>query len=104
MTMFAIIETGGKQYVVREGEKLKVEKLPQNVGESVVFDKVLLIVDGDNIELGKPYLKKTIEADITNQGRNKKIKMLRYHSKTRRRRRKGHRQHFTEVKVKSIKK
>ena len=104
MTMFAIIETGGKQYVVREGEKLKVEKLPQNVGESVVFDKVLLIVDGDNIELGKPYLKKTIEADITTQGRNKKIKMLRYHSKTRRRRRKGHRQHFTEVKVKSIKK
>ena len=102
--MFAVIETGGKQYVVREGEKLKIEKLPKNVGESIVFEKVLLIVDGEKIELGKPYLEKTVEAEIATQGRGKKIKMLRYHSKTRRRRRKGHRQHFTEVKIKSIKK
>ncbi len=103
--MIAVIETGGKQYLVGAGQKLKIEKLPEEEGGSVVFDKVLLIIDGDTVLVGKPYLKGvTVEADIARQGRLRKIKILRYHSKTRRRRRKGHRQHFTEVAIKSIKK
>jgi large subunit ribosomal protein L21 len=104
VTMFAVIETGGKQYIVAEGDNLKIEKLPKAEGDTVTFDKVLLISDGDKIELGKPYLDKTVEADISKQGRGRKIRIMRYHSKTRHRRRKGHRQHFTEVKIKSIKK
>lgn len=103
--MFAVIETGGKQYLVSSGAKIKIEKLPEETGGTVVFDKVLLIADNDAISIGKPYITgTTVEAVVTRQGRAKKIHMLRYHSKTRRRRRKGHRQHFTEVEIKSIKK
>jgi large subunit ribosomal protein L21 len=104
-SQFAVIETGGKQYFVSSGTKVKVEKLPVDTGGTVVFDKVLLLVDGDKITIGKPYITgMTIEAGVVGQGRAKKIRILRYHSKTRRRRRKGHRQHFTEIEVKSIKK
>lgn len=103
--MFAVIETGGKQYIVESGKKLNIEKLPKAEGDSVVFDKVLLIADGDNVTVGKPYIAgMSVEADVVQQGRAKKIRMLRYHSKTRRRRRKGHRQPFTKVAIKSIKK
>ncbi len=103
--MFAVIETGGKQYIVGENQKLKIEKLPAKVGESVVFNKVLLIADGGTVKIGKPYLEGvSVEADLRAQGRAKKIHILRYHSKTRRRRHKGHRQPFSEVEIKSIKK
>jgi large subunit ribosomal protein L21 len=103
--MFAVIETGGKQYIVEAGEKLKVEKLPVDTGGVVTFDKVLLISDGTVVTVGKPYIAgMTVEAEVERQGRNKKIRMMRYHSKTRRRRRKGHRQSFTEVAIKTIKK
>ncbi len=103
--MFAVIETGGKQYLVGDNQKLRIEKLPSKEGESVMFDKVLLIVDGESVKVGKPYLSGvSVEAEIALQGRAKKIKMMRYHSKTRRRRRKGHRQPFTEVAIKTVKK
>jgi large subunit ribosomal protein L21 len=102
---FAVIETGGKQYLVSDGTKVKIEKLPVDAGGVVVFDKVLLIADGGKITVGKPYIVgMSIEAEVIQQGRAKKIRMMRYHSKTRRRRRKGHKQHFTEIKVKSVKK
>ncbi|KKU53161.1 MAG: 50S ribosomal protein L21 [Candidatus Ryanbacteria bacterium RIFCSPLOWO2_12_FULL_47_9c] len=103
--MFAVIETGGKQYIVGENQKLKIEKLPLKAGEQVVFGKVLLLADGENIKIGKPYLEGiSVEASLVAQGRGKKIRILRYHSKTRRRRRKGHRQPFSEVEIKSINK
>src|SRR3989344_5352503 len=103
--MFAVIETGGKQYIVGENQKLKIEKLPLKAGEQVVFGKVLLLADGDNIKIGKPSLVGTsIEASLAPQGRGKKIRILRNHTKPRRRRRKGHRQPFSEVEIKSIKK
>ena len=103
--MFAVIETGGKQYVVESGVKLKIEKLPVDVGGVVSFDKVLLISDGESVTVGKPYIAgMVVEADVLQQGRARKIQMMRYHSKTRRRRRKGHRQPFTEVAIKTIKK
>lgn len=104
-SQFAVIETGGKQYLVSSGTKVKVEKLQVDTGGTIVFDKVLLLVDGEKVTIGKPYIAgMRVEAGVASQGRAKKIRMLRYHSKTRRRRRKGHRQHFTEIEVKSIKK
>ncbi len=100
--MFAIIETGGKQYKVSAGQRLKIEKLPQNEGEAVSFDKVLLVADDAATEIGKPYLEAKVEAVVVRQARAKKINIMRYHSKTRRRRRKGHRQHFTEIQITDI--
>lgn len=101
--MFAVIETGSKQYLVSENDKIKVEKLPQEEGAKVVFDKVLLVSDQKKATVGKPYVKGAkVEAEVIKQGRGKKIKMLKYKSKTRQRRRKGHRQEYTEVAIKKI--
>lgn len=98
---FSIIQTGGKQYKVSSGQKLKIEKLEVKDGDSVVFDKVLLIADGDNVKIGTPYLSgEKVGAKVLKQGRDKKKIVFRYHSKTRYRKKKGHRQHFTEVEIK----
>lgn len=103
MAKFAIIETGGKQYLIGDGATLAIEKLPAEEGGKVVFDKVLLTVDGDKVNVGKPFLSgEKIEATVTKQGRGRKIRIMRYHSKTRHRRRQGHRQPFTQVKVKTL--
>lgn len=95
---FSIIQTGGKQYKIAQGQKLKVEKLEAEIGDSVVFDKVLLIVDGENVKIGTPYVEGAkVEAKILEQGRDKKKIVFKYHSKTRYRKKKGHRQSFTEA-------
>jgi len=97
---FSIIETGGKQYKVSDGQKLKVEKLEAEAGDSIVFDKVLLVVDGENIKIGTPYVEGAkVEAKISKQGRDKKKIVFKYHSKTRYRKKKGHRQSFTEAEI-----
>ena len=100
--MFSIIETGGKQYKVKEGDKIKVEKLDGEAGTEVVFDKVLLkMSDEDKVEIGQPYLKDVkVIGEITNQGRNKKLIVYKYKPKKRERTKKGHRQMFTEVLIK----
>ncbi len=98
--MFAIIQTGGKQYKVSSKQKIKIEKLNAQAGDSFNFDKVLLIADGDDVKIGAPYVEGAkVEAKILKQGRDKKKIIFRYHSKTRHRRKKGHRQHFTEVEI-----
>ena len=100
--MFAVIETGGKQYRVSPGTKIKVEKLASE-GEAFVFDKVLLVSDSKELKIGKPYLEGSkVEAKVLGQGRAKKKIVFRYHSKTRYRKKKGHRQPFTEVEVTKI--
>ena len=97
---FAIIQTGGKQYKVSSGAKLKIEKLNVQTGDSVVFDKILLTADGEDIKIGTPYIEGAkIEGKILKQGRDKKKIVFRYHSKTRYRKKKGHRQSYTEVKI-----
>lgn len=102
--MFAIIETGGKQYRVAPGQKLKVEKLEAKDGDSLVFDKVLLVADGENVKIGTPLVNGAkVEARLVKQGRSKKVIVFKYHSKTRYRKKKGHRQNFTEVEVTAIK-
>lgn len=94
--MIAIIETGGKQYLVKEGDKIKVEKLTGNVGDTITFDKVLYR-DGS---VGKPYISSaSVSGKVLKQGRGKKIHVLKYKAKSKYRRKIGHRQHFTEVEI-----
>lgn len=106
--MFAIIKTGGKQYKVSEGdvlivEKLEVEGLPAQAGESVTFDQVLLATDGDSITLGKPMINgASVTAKILEQGKGDKKMVFRYKSKTRQRKKKGHRQPFTKIQITKI--
>lgn len=105
--MFAVIETGGKQYKVFPGQKIKVEKLnvPQGGDANLFLDKVLLVADGENnIKIGAPYVDGAkVEAKVLKQGRHKKVIVFKYHSKTRYHKKKGHRQHFTELEIVSIK-
>lgn len=97
---FSIIETGGKQYRVSAGQSLKVEKLEVEAGSTLVFDKVLLKKVGDSVEIGQPYLEgEKVEASVVGQVRGDKKIVFRFHSKTRYRKKKGHRQNYTEVKM-----
>lgn len=101
---FAVIETGGKQYRVSPGQKIKIEKISGEAGGKAVFNKVLLTADGGNTAIGAPYLMGAeVEAKIIRQARDRKKIVFRYHSKTRYRKKKGHRQHFTEVEIVKIK-
>lgn len=102
----AIIETGGKQYAVKKGDIIKVEKLGGKAasGEAVVFDKVLLSDDGAKTEIGSPYLSgRSVEGVVKGEGRAKKISVLKYKAKSRYRKVRGHRQPFTEVEITAIK-
>lgn len=100
---FAIIKTGGKQYKVSAGQKLQIEKLTAKPGENVSFDEVLLRSIGGNIEVGAPIITSAAtQAKVTRDVRGEKKIILKYHSKTRQRRKKGHRQDYTEVEILSI--
>ncbi len=97
---FAVIETGGKQYRVAPGQKIRVEKLAGGADSTVVFNQVLLRADGNDISLGAPYLEGgKVEGKIIRQARDRKKIVFKYHSKTRYKKKKGHRQHFTEVEI-----
>lgn len=100
--MYAIIETGGKQYKVQVGDLVKVEKLEVNVGDKVTFDKVLAVGDGD-ITLGNPTIAgKIVTGTCTKQAKDKKIIVYKYKRKSGYHKKNGHRQLFTEVKIDSI--
>ncbi len=100
---FAIIETGGKQYRVSPGTKLRVEIVPGEAGASVKFDRVLLKSKAGSAEIGTPYLPgAAVEAKVLRIGRTPKVIVFRYHAKTRYRKKKTHRQDFTEVEVTKI--
>ena len=103
--MFAVIETGSKQYLVQSDQKLEIEKLPAEVGAEVVFDKVLLLADdeGKNVQIGTPYLEGvSIAATVEEQKRDKKIRVVKFKRKVRYKRVKGHRQHKTKVTLKEV--
>ena len=101
--MLAVIKTGGKQYIVSPGQKLKIEKIDAGEGENFIFDKILLLADGEKIEIGTPLVKEAgVETRILKQGRAPKITILKYHSKTRHRKKIGHRQPFTEIEILKI--
>jgi large subunit ribosomal protein L21 len=102
--MLAVILTGGKQYLVSPGDKIKIEKINAAPDNEFVFDKVLLKSNGDGLEIGRPYLEgAAVKARVLREGREDKKIVFRYHSKTRYRKKKGHRQHFTEVEILEIK-
>ena len=101
--MQAVIKTGGKQYLVKAGDVLKVEKLPESKSKKIVFDEVLLVIDKDNPTIGKPKISKAkVEATLVRNFKEKKIDVLKYKNKTRYHKSYGHRQHKTEVKIDKI--
>ena len=101
--MYAVVKTGGKQYKVQAGDVLRVEKLPGDVGSPVTFDKVLMVADGEDVTIGQPVLEKaSVKGTIVEQGRAKKIIVFKYKRRKRFRRKQGHRQAFTAVKIDSI--
>lgn len=104
MANIAVIQTGGKQYIVREGQALKVEKLEAEVGATLDFE-VMLISDeeGTNTQVGTPVLSGAkVTATVLEQGRAKKVSVIKYKSKSRYRRNVGHRQPFTKLKIEKI--
>lgn len=101
--MHAIIETGGKQFKVAEGDTLFIEKLPVEAGDNVTFDKVLAILDGDNATFGAPVVAGAkVEASVVKNGRGKKIRIFKYNPKKGYRKRQGHRQPYTKVTIGKI--
>lgn len=101
--MFAILETGGKQYKVSAGDKIKVSKIEAELDKLMVFDKILLIDNNGVVTVGRPYVKgAVVEAKLVRQGRDRKKIVFKYHAKARYRKLKGHRQHFTEAQITKI--
>ncbi len=101
--MNAIIETGGKQYKVAEGDVVFIEKLDVNAGDTVKFDKVLAVLDGDNATFGAPTVAgASVEATVEKNGKGKKIRIFKYNPKKGYRKRQGHRQPYTKVTIGKI--
>ncbi len=99
--MIAVIKTGGKQYLVEEGDVISVEKLDLEAGKSFQLE-TLMKADGDKLELGTPALSAMVSAEIVAHGRDKKIEVVKYKAKSRYTRRTGHRQAFTKIKITKI--
>lgn len=101
--MYAIVKTGGKQYQVSAGDQLMVEKIDGNVGDSVELDEVLMVADGESVTVGKPVVDGAkVTATITEQGKHRKIKVFKKKRRKGYRLMKGHRQHYTALKVADI--
>ena len=101
--MYAVIETGGKQYKVSEGDVVFIEKMDAAEGETVTFDKVLVVADGENVNVGAPTVAgATVTAKVEKQGKAKKIYVFKMKRKKNYRRKKGHRQPFTKVEISKI--
>ena len=101
--MYAVIKTGGKQYSVSEGDILNVEKLAGEVGESIVFDTVLTVVNDGEVMIGKPVVEGAkVTAKVVEHGKAKKIFVFKYKAKSNYRRRQGHRQPYTKVLIEKI--
>lgn len=101
--MYAIVETGGKQFKVQEGDLLKVESLGIEEGRQVVLDKVLLVGKDDGVSVGAPYVQgASVQASVVANGRDKKILVFKFKSKKNYRRMRGHKQHFTEIRIDGI--
>lgn len=102
--MYAVIASGGKQYKVQEGQVLRVEKLPGEVGAEIAFDNVLMFSDGENTSIGTPLLDDvSVHGHIVEQNKAKKIIVFKYKRRKRFRRKQGHRQQYTAIKIDSIK-
>ena len=102
--MYAVIEAGGKQHRVAEGEILKLEKIEAATGDSIEFDKVLLVGEGDSVKIGTPVVDGSkVTAEVVSHGRHQKVKIVKFNRRKHHRKETGHRQWFTEVKITGIK-
>ncbi len=101
--MYAVVSTGGKQYKVQKGETLRIEKIPGDVGGKVTLDQVLLVADGESIRVGQPMVEKAaVQASIVEQDKAKKILVFKYKRRKRYRRKAGHRQPYTAIRIDGI--
>lgn len=101
--MYAVIFSGGKQYRVQEGDTLKLETLPVEVGSTVDFDKILMVGEGESVKVGHPYLAGgKVSATVLSQGRHKKIHIVKFRRRKHHEKWQGHRQNYTEVKITQI--
>ena len=101
--MLAVIKTGGKQYLVSPGQKIKIEKIDKKEGEEITFKEVLFLEKGKKIEIGAPLVKEAkVIGKVIEQGKGKKVIILKYKAKTRYKKKKGHRQPFTEIEITKI--
>lgn len=101
--MYAVVCSGGKQYRVQEGDILKLESLPEEVGSTISFEKILLVGTGDKITLGRPYLDGCkVTATVVSHGRHKKIEIIKFRRRKHHEKWQGHRQNYTEIEIKEI--
>ncbi len=101
--MYAVIKTGGKQYRVSAGEKLRVESLPAEVGAEITIDQVLMVADGDNVTTGSPMVSgATVKATVVGHGRGEKIRIFKMRRRKHYRKSQGHRQNYTEIQISGI--
>ncbi|MDD9892640.1 MAG: 50S ribosomal protein L21 [Gammaproteobacteria bacterium] len=101
--MYAVIVTGGKQYRVSEGDTLKVEKLVAEAGSNVEFDQVLMAGEGESVQVGAPYIDGgKVTAEVVEHGRGKKVEIIKFRRRKHSRKRQGHRQDYTQVRITGI--
>lgn len=101
--MYAVIETGGKQYRVQEGDTIFIEKVAGNEGETLSFDKILLVSNGEEVKVGKPYVEGvSVEGNIVEHGKARKVVIFKFKRKKDYRKKQGHRQPYTRVKIEKI--
>lgn len=101
--MYAVIVSGGKQHRVREGETLKLEKIESETGGSIIFDRVLMVINGDDIKVGAPVVEGAkVTAEVVSHGRHDKIRIIKFRRRKHHMKRMGHRQWYTEVKITGI--
>lgn len=101
--MYAVIESGGKQHRVTEGETLNLEKIDVATGDSIDFDKVLMVADESGVKVGAPYVDGgKVSAEVLSHGRDKKVKIIKFRRRKHHRKQMGHRQWYTEVKITGI--
>jgi large subunit ribosomal protein L21 len=101
--MYAVVKTGGKQYRITPGEKVKVEQIAADVGAEVVLDQVLMVGEGDSVRLGRPTVAgATVKATVVSQGRGDKVTIFKMRRRKHYQKHQGHRQNYTELKIDSI--
>ncbi|MFN2288051.1 MAG: 50S ribosomal protein L21 [Chromatocurvus sp.] len=101
--MYAVIESGGKQHRVAEGERLKLEKIEAATGDIIEFDRVLMLGGDGDVKIGRPLVEGSkVTAEVVTQGRHKKVKIVKFNRRKHYRNETGHRQWYTEVKIKDI--
>ncbi len=101
--MYAVIKTGGKQYKVAVGDKLKIELIPAEIGSKVTLSEVLLVANGENVVIGTPVVTgASVDTTVIQQGRHKKIRIFKMQRRKHYQRRQGHRQYYTEVQIDAI--